>query len=98
MANVCELTRRGYRDVSLNKIIIKTKVPPIPPFPRASLASIQIDPRSALRGFIAGVLQFGDASELHYCYYGLPVTERLGVEENGGIVRVRNPHYIVVVL
>jgi hypothetical protein len=67
MANVCELTRRGYRDVSLNKIIIKTKAPPIRPFPRAALVSIQIDPRSALRGFIAGVLQFGDASELHYC-------------------------------
>jgi hypothetical protein len=66
MANVCELTRRGYRDVSLNKIIIKTKAPPIRPFPRGALVSIQIDPRSALRGFIAGVLQFGDASELHF--------------------------------
>jgi hypothetical protein len=78
---------------------LKTKTPPIRPFLRAApLVSIQIDPRSALRGFIAGVLQFGDASELHYCYYGLPVTERLGVEESGGIVRVRNPHYIVVVL
>ena len=32
----------------------------------AALVSIQIDPRSALRGFIAGVLQFGDASELHF--------------------------------
>ena len=58
--------RWGYRDVSLNKIIIKTKAPPIRPFPRAALVSIQIDPRSALRGFIAGVLQFGDASELHF--------------------------------
>ena len=32
----------------------------------AALVSIQIDPRSSLRGFIAGVLQFGDASELHF--------------------------------
>jgi hypothetical protein len=32
----------------------------------AALVSIQIDLRSALRGFIAGVLQFGDASELHF--------------------------------
>ena len=32
----------------------------------AALVSIQIDSRSALRGFIAGVLQFGDASELHF--------------------------------
>jgi hypothetical protein len=32
----------------------------------AVLVSIQIDPRSALRGFITGVLQFGDASELHF--------------------------------
>jgi hypothetical protein len=34
--------------------------------PFAALVSIQIDPCSALRGFIAGVLQFGDASELHF--------------------------------
>ena len=66
MANLSELTCRGYRDVSLNKVIIKTKAPPILPFPRAALVSIQIDPRSALRGFIAGVLQLGDASELHF--------------------------------
>jgi len=32
----------------------------------AVLVSIQIDQRSSLRGFIAGVLQFGDASELHF--------------------------------
>lgn len=32
----------------------------------AAWVSIQIDARSALRGFIAGVLQFGDASELHF--------------------------------
>jgi hypothetical protein len=32
----------------------------------AALVSIQIDLRSALRGFIARVLQFGDASELHF--------------------------------
>jgi len=32
----------------------------------AVLVSIQIDPRSALRGFITGVLHFGDASELHF--------------------------------
>lgn len=41
----------------------------------AVLVSTQIDPRSALRGFIAGVLQFGDASELHFREFvdtGLP--------------------------
>jgi hypothetical protein len=32
----------------------------------ATLVSIQIDPRSALRGFIAGVLQYADVSELHF--------------------------------
>lgn len=31
----------------------------------AVLVSIQIDQRSSLRGFIAGLLQFNDASELH---------------------------------
>jgi hypothetical protein len=46
--------------------MVKTKALPIRPFPRAALVSIQIDPGSALRGFIAGVLQFGDASELHF--------------------------------
>ncbi len=30
------------------------------------LTSIQIDQRSSLRGFITVVLQFGDASELHF--------------------------------
>jgi hypothetical protein len=32
----------------------------------AVLVSIQIDQRSSLRGFIAGALQFNDASELHF--------------------------------
>lgn len=32
----------------------------------ATLVSIQIDQRSSLRGFIAGLLQFNDASELHF--------------------------------
>ncbi|OQY29520.1 MAG: hypothetical protein B6I38_08200 [Anaerolineaceae bacterium 4572_5.1] len=32
----------------------------------AALVNIQIDQRSALRGFIAGVLQFEDDSELHF--------------------------------
>jgi len=32
----------------------------------AALISIQIDQRSALRGYITGLLQFGDASELHF--------------------------------
>lgn len=32
----------------------------------AALVHIQIDQRSALRGFIAGMLQFNDASELHF--------------------------------
>ena len=32
----------------------------------ATLVSIQIDRRSSLRGFISGVLQFNDASELHF--------------------------------
>jgi hypothetical protein len=32
----------------------------------AALDSTQIDPRSSLRGLIAGVLQFSDASELHF--------------------------------
>jgi hypothetical protein len=32
----------------------------------AVLVSIKIDQRSSLRGFIAGVLQFNDASELHF--------------------------------
>jgi hypothetical protein len=49
MANVCELTRRGYPDVSLNKTIIKTQAPPILPFPRAALVSIQIDPHISTR-------------------------------------------------
>jgi selenocysteine lyase/cysteine desulfurase len=31
-------------------------------------------------------------------YYALAVTERLGVGESGGMVRVGNPHYIFVVL
>ena len=31
-----------------------------------TLVSIQIDQRSSLRGFIAGLLQFNDASELHF--------------------------------
>ena len=33
---------------------------------QAVLVSIQIDQRSSLRGFIAGSLQFSDASELHF--------------------------------
>jgi hypothetical protein len=32
----------------------------------AVLINIQIDQRSSLRGFIAGVLQFNDDSELHF--------------------------------
>lgn len=32
----------------------------------AVLISIQIDQRSSLRGFIAGLLQFNDGSELHF--------------------------------
>lgn len=32
----------------------------------ATLVSIQIDQRSSLRGFIAGLLQFNDGSELHF--------------------------------
>ena len=32
----------------------------------ARLVSIQMDQRSSLRGFVAGVLQFNDASELHF--------------------------------
>jgi hypothetical protein len=32
----------------------------------AVVISIQIDQRSSLRGFIAGLLQFHDASELHF--------------------------------
>jgi hypothetical protein len=32
----------------------------------AVLVSVQIDQRSSLRGFIAGMLQFNDASELHF--------------------------------
>lgn len=32
----------------------------------ATLVSIQIDQRSWLRGFIAGLLQFNDGSELHF--------------------------------
>ncbi len=32
----------------------------------ATLVNIQIDPRSAFRGFIAGLLQFDDGSELHF--------------------------------
>jgi hypothetical protein len=32
----------------------------------AVLVSIQVDQRSSLRGFIAGLLQFNDASELHF--------------------------------
>ena len=32
----------------------------------AALVNIQIDQRSALRGFIAGMLQFNDASVLHF--------------------------------
>jgi hypothetical protein len=32
----------------------------------ATLVSIQIDHRSALRGFIAGLLQFNDSSELRF--------------------------------
>lgn len=32
----------------------------------ATLVNIQIDRRSSLRGFIAGLLQFNDASELHF--------------------------------
>jgi len=32
----------------------------------AVLFSIQVDQRSSLRGFIAGLLQFNDASELHF--------------------------------
>jgi hypothetical protein len=32
----------------------------------AVLVSIRIDQRSLLRGFIAGLLQFNDASELHF--------------------------------
>ncbi|MEA3460065.1 MAG: DUF6516 family protein [Chloroflexota bacterium] len=32
----------------------------------ATLVSIQIDQRSSLRGFIAGLLQFNDGSKLHF--------------------------------
>ena len=32
----------------------------------ATLVSIEIDQRSSLRGFIAGLLQFNDGSELHF--------------------------------
>lgn len=32
----------------------------------APLTNLQIDQRSALRGFITGLLQFNDASELHF--------------------------------
>jgi hypothetical protein len=32
----------------------------------AVLVNIQIDQRSSLRGFISGVFQFNDASELHF--------------------------------
>jgi hypothetical protein len=32
----------------------------------ATLVSVQIDQRSSLRGFIAGLLQFNDGSELHF--------------------------------
>jgi hypothetical protein len=31
----------------------------------AALVSIQMDPRSSLRGFIVGLLRFNDGSELH---------------------------------
>ena len=34
-----------------------------------TLVSIQIDQRSSLRGFIAGLLQFNDASQLHFREY-----------------------------
>jgi hypothetical protein len=33
------------------------------------LSALQIDQRSAVRGLIAGVLQFGDGSELHFREY-----------------------------
>jgi len=32
----------------------------------ATLVNIQIDSRSAFRGFVAGLLQFADGSELHF--------------------------------
>ena len=32
----------------------------------ATLVDIQIDQRSGLRGFVAGLLQFSDGSELHF--------------------------------
>lgn len=32
----------------------------------AHIVDLHIDPRSNLRGYIAGVLQFSDASELHF--------------------------------
>jgi hypothetical protein len=35
----------------------------------AVLHTLQVDQRSAVRGFIAGVLQFGDGSELHFREY-----------------------------
>lgn len=47
---------RGIEDV-LDAIIAAGEV---------ALVSIQIDQRSSLRGFIAGLLQFNDASELHF--------------------------------
>jgi len=47
---------RGIQDV-LNATVVAGD---------AVVVSIQIDQRSALRGFIAGLLQFTDASELHF--------------------------------
>jgi hypothetical protein len=35
----------------------------------AVLSAFQVDQRSAVRGLIAGVLQFGDGSELHFREY-----------------------------
>jgi hypothetical protein len=32
----------------------------------AALVSVQIDPRSSLRGFVVGLLRFSDRSELHF--------------------------------
>jgi hypothetical protein len=33
------------------------------------LSAFQVDQRSAVRGLIAGILQFGDGSELHFREY-----------------------------
>ena len=35
----------------------------------AVLSALQVDQRSAMRGLMAGILQFGDGSELHFREY-----------------------------